>query len=408
MVTLPTHFNQEKTIRMKKIVISMALLSCMSSCDKTESTDITSMSQEVVDNYATNALANYEDAVSTAKVLQAKVNSFLENPSEQGLADCKTAWIASRVPYLQTEAFRFYGGPIDEETNNFEGLINAWPLDEAYIDYVVSENKPDSIIYAGVINDVTNYPVISKEVLLGDNEKNGETDVKVGYHAIEFLLWGQDLYADSPGKRPYTDYVEGGTSKNQKRRGQYLRIVADLLVEDLNSVKSQWETSGAYRKDFTAPANVTQSLTNMLNGMGKLTKGELSGERMAVLLASKAQEDEHSCFSDNTNNDYKYDEAGIYNVYLGKYTRVDGTVMDGPGIDDLVKAKIVGINLSSIARFDAAVAAINALPTPIDQGVIKNQAAFRTAITALRDQADQLVIAADAFGIKLNIPEQNQ
>lgn len=408
MVTLATHFNQAKTTIMKKIIISIALLGTLSSCDKTEPTDITSMSQAVVENYAANALASYEDAVSTAKVLQTKVNSFLENPSEQGLADCKAAWIASRVPYLQTEAFRFYGGPIDEETNNFERLINAWPLNEVFIDYVVSENKQDSVIYGGVINDVANYPVISKEVLLGDNGKNGENDVKVGYHAVEFLLWGQDLYADGPGKRPYTDYLEGGTAKNQKRRGQYLKVVVDLLVEDLNAVKSQWETGGAYRTDFTAPANVTQSLTNMLNGMGKLTKGELSGARMAVLLASKAQEDEHSCFSDNTNNDYKYDEAGIYNVYLGKYTRVDGTVLDGPGIDDLVKAKIAGINLSSIARFDAAVAVINALPVPIDQGVIKNEAAFKKAINALRDQADQLVISADAIGIKLNIPERNQ
>ena len=48
--------------------------------------------------------------------------------------------------YSPTEVFRFYGGPIDDD-NGPEGLLNAWPLDEVFIDYVLG--NPD----AGIIND---------------------------------------------------------------------------------------------------------------------------------------------------------------------------------------------------------------------------------------------------------------
>ncbi|TKT88557.1 imelysin family protein [Dyadobacter frigoris] len=388
---------------MKKFILPVIMLALISGCDSSDD-DVNSVDplrQQVVENYASLVLANYTDAITTAKILQTQVNAFLAAPTGKGLEDCKTAWLNSRVPYLQTETFRFYDGPIDAAADNYEGLINAWPLDEAYIDYVVDDAK------AGVINNLTAYPTITEAVLLSDNEKNGETDVKVGYHAIEFLLWGQDLYKDSPGKRPYTDYVTGGSASNQVRRGQYLKIVTDLLVKDLQSVSAQWETTGAYRKDFTAAANVEQSLINIFNGMGKLTKGELSGERMTVLLASKDQEDEHSCFSDNTKNDFIYDETGIYNVYLGKYTKTDGTVLDGPGLNDLVLAKNASVNTTMIAKLDASVAAINAIPAPVDQSVTTSPDSFKAAITALRTQADQLSVAAQAIGISLTIPESN-
>lgn len=394
---------------MKKFIVPVILLGLMSACDSSddEVSTIDPLRQQVVNNYAGLVLANYEDAVILAKALQTQVNAFVQNPTAQGLADCKTAWLKSRVPYLQTETFRFYDGPIDGSANNYEGLLNAWPLDEAYIDYVADSTNAGVVNFTGVINDLTSYPVISEKVLLDDNEKDGETDVKVGYHAVEFLLWGQDLYADSPGKRPYTDYLAGGTAKNQARRAQYLKIVTDLLVKNLESVKTQWETNGAYRADFTAAANVDQSLMNMLNGMGKLTKGELSGERMTVLLANKDQEDEHSCFSDNTKNDFVYDEAGIYNVYVGKYTRTDGTVFDGPGIDELVKAKDAGVNTMMVAKLEAAVTAIAAIPAPVDKSVSTSPDSFKAAITALRTQADQLTVIASAIGINLNIPESN-
>ena len=144
---------------MKKYMLPVMLLGCMAACkddDDNKTVDPGVTSQEVVNNYADVVLANYEDALKLAQALQTQVNAFVANPTAKGLEDCKTAWLASRVPYLQTEAFRFYDGPIDAEADNYEGLINSWPLDEAYIDYV-QDAAGSQVQNVGVINDLKNY-----------------------------------------------------------------------------------------------------------------------------------------------------------------------------------------------------------------------------------------------------------
>src|SRR5439155_19585687 len=152
------------------------------------------------------------------------------------------AWLAARVPYSQTEVCRFYDGPIDQ----LEGAVNAWPIDENYIDYVA--DNPE----AGVINAVSTFPAVSRELILSLNEKEGKKNISTGFHAIEFLLWGQDLSATGPGARPWRDYAS--SARNGKRRGQYLRIVTGLLVEHLESVAGAWAEGQAanYRAEFLA------------------------------------------------------------------------------------------------------------------------------------------------------------
>ena len=395
------HFYTGLYSRMKKTTFSLlALLLIAGACTKDPVTPTPGTSQrDVVLNYATIVSASYSDAITGVQSLKTAIDAFVKAPTAAGLETCKKAWIDARPAYLQTETYRFYGGPIDATPAELEGVINSWPLDEAYIDYVAGDST------SGMINDLTTYPTITKEAIFDSNGEGGETDVRVGYHAIEFLLWGQDLYADSPGKRPFTDYT---TAKNAARRATYLQVVTDALIEDLQEVATQWDSkTGAYYAEFTKAGNETTSLTNMLLGMGKLTKGELSGERMTVALASGDQEDEHSCFSDNTTNDFIYDELGVYNVYLGRYKRIDGTTIDGAGIDDLVKAANSTENTAMTAKLDAATTAINAIPKPFDQAISNAKTPIQTAIKALRDQSDELVLVAKALNINLNIPEQN-
>lgn len=376
----------------------LAILMLATACSKEDVTPGTTQ-REVVLNYATIVSASYTDAIIGVQSLKTTIDAFVKAPSATGLEACKTAWINARPAYLQTEAYRFYGGPIDASPAELEGEINSWPLDEAYIDYVSGDAN------SGMINDLKTYPTITKAAIFNSNGSGGETDVRVGYHAIEFLLWGQDLYADSPGKRPFTDYT---TAPNAARRAAYLQIVTDALIESLQEVATQWDSkTGAYYADFTKAGNETASLTNMMLGMGKLTKGELSGERMTVALASGDQEDEHSCFSDNTTNDFIYDELGVYNVYLGRYKRTDGTTIDGAGIDDLIKAKNATLYTAMTAKLEAATIAINAIPKPFDQAIVNSKTQIQTAIKALRDQSDQLVLTAKEIGINLNVPEKN-
>ena len=149
-----------------------------------------------VEHYAAGVHAAYAASLASATELDEAIDAFVADPTDDTLAAAKDAWLAARDDYGLTEAFRFYGGPIDNEEDGPEGLINAWPLDEAYIDYV--EGDPA----AGIINDPDAYPTIDAELVTSLNEQGGEANISTGWHAIEFLLWGQDLSADGPGARP--------------------------------------------------------------------------------------------------------------------------------------------------------------------------------------------------------------
>ncbi|MBX3026214.1 hypothetical protein KF840_14995 [bacterium] len=420
---------------------------------------------QVIARYAEVVLATYTDALAGAQALRTAIDDFVAQPSADGLTAARAAWLAARPAYLQSEMARFYDGPIDNADTGPEPFINAWPLDEAYIDYVAAaggvcggdcnssgavtieelilavgialgttpvstcgaidtdsdgqasiaelvaavghalDGCPATRLDTGIINDPVRYPTIDADLLMALNEAESETTISSGYHAIEFLLWGQDHSATGPGDRPYTDYVTGGTgtAANPERRGQYLRAAAALLVAHLSAVRDAWlpGVAGNYRAQFLA-LNPNEALRRMLTGIGTLSGGELTGERMAVAYETKDQEDEHSCFSDNTHADHVYDELGIENAFLGRYGATDG-----PGIDDLVQQVNPTLATQARAAMTAARARIDAIPTPFDQAILgpdssPGRMAIAAAIDALNHQTDLLAQCAEALGISIS------
>lgn len=377
------------------LILSGAIL--LFSCKKEENKDDdTALRQAVVNQYTAIVLANYEDCIATAQVLKEKIDALVANPSEANLEAAKNAWLAARNPYGQSEAFRFYAGPIDDE-NGPEGLMNAWPIDESYIDYVEGNAA------SGIINRADIYPEITKDLLESLNEDGSETNISTGWHAIEFLLWGQDLYEDSPGKRPYTDYVTdgSGTASNQARRGTYLKLCAELLISHLEYVKEAWETDGAYRKAFVNTANTNESLGKIISAISILSKGELAGERMTVAVENQNQEDEHSCFSDNTDEDIKMNYKGIRNVYLGQYTRTNGTTLQGKSFHDLVTAINPTTAATIKAALDDADTKVNLIEAPFDRKIFTDVPTITEAIEALRLLGDELAEAANIAKVPL-------
>ncbi|HLV85158.1 MAG TPA: imelysin family protein [Devosia sp.] len=303
---------------------------------------------EVLANYADLALAGYEDALSTAKALDAAIDALIAGPSDATLNAAKDAWKAARVPYQQTEAFRF-GNPIVDE---WEGRVNAWPLDEGLIDYVDAsygtESDSNALYVANVVAnsrlsidgnelDATEItPALLQEQL---QEAAGvESNVATGYHAIEFLLWGQDLNGTNAGAgaRAFTDY---STAAHADRRAAYLKAASTLLVSDLEEMVANWTADGAARA-----ALPELGISAILTGMGSLSFGEVAGERMKLGLLLHDPEEEHDCFSDNTHMSHFYDAVGVQNVYLGKYTRVDGSVVEGPALAEVIADKDAGLD----------------------------------------------------------------
>jgi putative iron-regulated protein len=346
---------------------------------------------EAVDTYSRIVLASYEDSLAGAEELDAAIADFLADPSAETLADARDAWLTAREPYLQTEAYRFYDGPIDNPDDGPEGQINAWPLDEAYIDYVEGDDK------TGIINDPDE--TIDAESLLALNEQGGEKNIATGYHAIEFLLWGQDQSADGPGDRPYTDFVPGGTAGNQERRGEYLQVTSALLVEQLGGLVDAWKAGddGNYRAQLLA-AKPKEALRRILTGITVLSGFETGGERLQTAYDTGDQEDEHSCFSDNTDRDMVQDVRGIQNVYLGKYERTDGDVVDGTSIEAAVAEVDEGLAEDIAERMEQSFDLAQALEPPFDREIAFDNAAGRKRVLALIDSlAAQEKLLMDVF-----------
>ncbi|NWG87772.1 MAG: iron-regulated protein [Hydrogenophilaceae bacterium] len=348
----------------------------------------------VLNNYAAIVHANYSDTLSAAKAMQAAIDAFLAKPSAETQQAAQQAWRAAREFYGQTEAFRFYGGPIDDD-NGPEGRLNAWPMDEAYVDSVEGHAG------AGLINDRSF--AITKQAVAERNERGGEENIATGWHAIEFLLWGQDKSETGPGNRSFTDFVDG-KAPNADRRRQYLKVITELLIDDLEYLVKAWRPGSKlnYRARFVDGGQ--ESMRKIFVAMGSLSRGELAGERLEVALNSQDQEDEHSCFSDNTHRDAALNAQGIENVWLGRYRRADGSLMQGPSPRDLVAARDAALAERTSAQIAASVAAANAIQAPFDREIVGGKDApgrqrIQKTVGSLVQQSKDLVAAANAVGI---------
>ncbi|WP_424975294.1 imelysin family protein [Dinoroseobacter sp. S124A] len=375
----------------------------------------------VVANYADIAAAKYEDSLTTAQRLLTAVDALVETPSAEALEAAKAAWIAARVPYQQTEVYRFGNAIVDD----WEGKVNAWPLDEGLIDYVdagyggpTDENElavlnvvaTPMFSVAGSDVDATDItPALLSETL---HEADGvEANVATGYHAIEFLLWGQDLNGHGPGAgdRPWTDYAGGDTCTggNCARRAAYLQAATALLVSDLEWMTAQWQEGGAARNQLIA--DETAALSAMLTGMGSLSYGEQAGERMRLGLMLNDPEEEHDCFSDNTHNSHYYDGLGVQNVYLGEYVRVDGSLVAGPSLQDLVAAadpaldtemsQKLSTTMMALARIKTAAEAGFSYDMMLEQGNAAGEALVMGGVNGLVDQTRSIERVVAALGV---------
>lgn len=347
----------------------------------------------VAEHYADIVYASYGASIASAEQMQDAIARFLADPSQARLTAARKAWIDARDDYIVTEPFRFYGGPIDDPKDDRERLLNAWPMDEAYVDYVRGDAD------AGIVNDRSRYPKITADVIVEANEKGGETNISSGWHAIEFLLWGQDHSPDGPGTRPARDYA---SAPNAARRAAYLRLTTERLLTDLRSVREPWAPGdGAYRKTFLSDPD--KALTNILRGVGTLNSHELAGERMAVALESSDQEDEHSCFSDNTNADVVNDLRGIRMVYTGVLRGVSG----GASLESLVREVDPRLASALRAKLDATVAQAERFPATFERMIAAPPSspthnALADAIVAIEAQGIDLAAAAKALDVAVS------
>ena len=388
----------EKGVTMRKLTLTLLLMAAAAlaaACSSGGADD--DLKRDVVRNYADGAHAMYTKSLTSAETLDRAIARFVASPSEARLDAAKRAWLLARDDYGPTEIYRFYDGPIDNPDDGPEGLINAWPLDEAYIDYVEGDAN------AGIINNPGDFPTIDSNLIVSLNEEGGEENVSTGWHAIEFLLWGQDLNEDGPGVRPVSDYT---TAANADRRATYLVVASQTLVGHLRDMVDAWSptVSGNYRAEFLS-VDPDEALQRMITGIGEMSRGELAGERMVVAYEERSQEDEHSCFADNTTADIIANALGIQLVLTGDYGDVAG-----PGVLDLIAAEDEELAARLEDEVRRSVSLARAIVAPFDQHLREGvsdadpgRAAVLRTIVALEDQTDTIVSAAQALGITISV-----
>ena len=351
-----------------------------------------------IETYSQVAYLNYQEAYEAARKLQTAVDDFVHQSSDdldESLVHVRQAWLDARPSYGQSEAFRFYEGPIDfiarpDGTQGPEGLINAWPLNESYIDAVVDdENAP-----------------ITRAALVERNAKDDEADVTTGFHAIEYLLWGPDLSATGPGNRSARDFV--GEGKGERRRA-YLKVATDLLVDDIHLLVEEWAPNRKdnYRARFQAMP-YTESIAKILTGVATLSGFELGYERLATALDSGSQEDEQSCFSDNTPVDVLANATGVANVYFGRYGRYQGT-----GLNSLVAAVDPQMNDILKEQIAKSLALARQMDRPFDRTLATSpgspqRAKVEALVTSLQTQARLFTAAGSRLGVNIVVAVENE
>lgn len=336
--------------------------------------------KDVIANYASIAHAMYSDSLATAHSLKTAINQLVAKPTQANLKAARQAWVAARVPYQQTEGLRFGNVVVDD----WEGKVNAWPLDEGLIDYVDAAYGTSSDANpAYTLNVIANEKVrIGPDVIDATNitpallsgslheAQEVEANVATGYHAIEFLLWGQDLNGTGPGagNRPASDFdTRNCTGGNCDRRVQFLTAATDLLISDLQEMVAAWAPNGAAYADITNKSD-KEALSTILTGIGSLSYGELAGERIKLGLILHDPEEEHDCFSDNTHNSHYYNQVGMVALYSGSYKRTDGRVVKGPSVADLAQAKSPGAKLAMDNLMSAALGKMQVMKDTADSG----------------------------------------
>ncbi len=345
--------------------------------------------KQVVAGYAELGHRIYADSLAEAESLAQAVEAFVANPTADGLAKAKAAWSASRIPYLQSEPFRYYAGPIDDDDGP-EAAINGWPLDENYI---------DSLDGTGILQDQKRYPQLTPEVLEDLNQRDGEENLSCGFHAIEFLLWGQDKSKAGPGNRPVTEFT---TAPKAARRREFLQSCVKLLVRDLKYVADDWlpEKLGNYRAFFEEGWEI--SVQRIVTGMIFLGEFELAGQRLQVAYDTQEQEEEHSCFSDTTHLDAINNIRGISNIWNGSYQSPNGTAYHFPGFVKVAEVLDAELAAETTRQISAAARLAAKIPPPFDQAILgADETAGRTAIHALIVALEDQSLSLRAISRKL-------
>ena len=208
---------------------------------------------DAIKAFIVQANSNANASINTAIALQQASENFLKNPNNTTLKALKSSWQISHQQYLRTIIYQ----SVSKNYRRSRFQIDAWPIEAGYLDYL--KEYPNT----GIVNDLT--LVISEEAITEQHGFSSEFDVCKGFHAIEFLIWGEGPDPNSVGNRSAKDFLPMTSLTQQQqenqlqlkdlannRRRELLRLLVNLLIKDLSELEANWQSSGSYSQQLVS------------------------------------------------------------------------------------------------------------------------------------------------------------
>lgn len=246
------------------------------------------------------AYTDLSNAVETAQALDAAIAVFLYTPNQDTLTAAQTTWRDAYNAFLRTLIYSKL--PIHEplewkkEHKSYPqiiALIDTWPIEGGYIDHV------PGYPFSGIVNDLTLN--LNSDTLLKQHGFADASYASLGFHVLEFMLWGDDHQRSPADFSPQdnTASVVDETSpildepqnlielhevkikvQNHHRRRQFIQLVSEQLQKHLQQLQQYWEPSKGYYAQQWQTASAKQKVTALLHASQLLISDELLGKRL--------------------------------------------------------------------------------------------------------------------------------
>ncbi|HEX6272963.1 MAG TPA: imelysin family protein [Polyangiaceae bacterium] len=356
---------------MKKLTLGTVALVALSGCSEQHATKedtrrvlLKGLGEQIF-------VPRYVEFEERADELRARGEAFCEDPNDEALGAVRDAWWAARAPWKRNETVAF--GPY-APPDSFGAAIDFWPCRAASADAVLAGTEP---IDAS---------------LLGAAAK--------GLPVFEYLIYDEarDVVA---------------VAAEEPRFCEYLGAIGAHLAEDATSLRAAWDPAeGDFLGELVEAGRTSKTYDSIEMALGEVVNRLVydleatRGEKLGVPLGNKTggtpQPDSvESRFSGRSLEDARDSLRGVEEVVFGAAVEKPaslGGYLEGIGREDLVP--------ELRAAFDAAYAALDAVPEPLAEAVVSSPESVQAAIDALG--AVQVLIQADvinAMGLMLTFTD---
>ncbi len=182
------------------------------------------------------------EAQSHCQALHEQIQTFLATPTQPLLDGARAHWHECHNHWHRLDpllALADSNPGLFGDLDRVRFAIDAHPLQPGYLDAI--EGYP----YSGIVNDITLN--ITARTLRDQHGLTDDSDVVLGLHALEFLLWGEK------GERPVEDFLHQTEPRDEQlsaeltegqlpnnRRRELLRLISQLLQDDLEATRERW------------------------------------------------------------------------------------------------------------------------------------------------------------------------